>query len=188
MYCTISDLKGYLGISATTDDALLYECVLRAQKAIEKRTGRVFEVPADTTRYLDAEADVVGRLLLLRGEYAKLTSITNGDGTTVSASNYVTEPRNGTPFYAVTLKSSANVVWTYTDDPENAITVVGRAGYSIVPPDDIVIACLRWAAHMYRAKDAQVMETMMTEQGIIAVQTGIPRDVYELIRGYVKLL
>jgi hypothetical protein len=187
MYCTISDLKGFLGISTTTDDALLYELVLRAQKSIEKRTGRVFEVPADTTRYLDAAADVVGRLLLLRAEYARLTSITNGDGVAVAASDYVTEPRNGTPFYAVTLKGSAGLVWTYTDDPENAITVVGRAGYSIVPPDDIVIACLRWAAHMYRAKDAQVMESMLTEQGIVAVQSGIPKDVYELIRGYVRL-
>lgn len=188
MYCTIADLKAYTGITGTTDDLLLYDCILRAQKAIEKRTGRVFEVTANTTRYLDAQADVCGRTLLLRADYAAIASITNGDGVAVSASDYVTKPANSTPYYAVVLKASKGVWWTYNDDPENAITVVGKVGFSLTPPEDIVQACVRWATHLYRAKDSQVMETVMTEQGIIAVQQGIPRDVYEMIRGYVRVI
>lgn len=188
MYCTIADLKAYTGISGTADDLLLYDCIIRAQRAIEKRTGHVFEVTAATTRYLDAVGDVCGRTLLLRAEYAAITSITNGDGVAVAASDYVTKPANATPYYAVVLKGSAGLTWTWNTDPENAITVVGKVGYSLTPPDDIVQACVRLATHMYRAKDSQIMETVMTEQGIIAVQQGIPRDVYELIRGYVRVI
>lgn len=187
MYCTISDLKAYTGITGTGDDSLLYECVLRAQAAIERYTGRVFEVPADTTRYFDASTDVDGRLLLLGTDLAQITTVTNGDAdsTVIASAYYVTEPRNAAPYYAIRLLSSSGYAWEYTNDPENAISVTGRWGYSVTAPDDVVQAALQWATYLYRVKDSQILDTqLMPEQGIMVVPQGIPKGVTELLKPY----
>lgn len=189
MYCTIADLKAYTGITGTGDDTLLYEMVLRAQAAIERYTGRVFEVTTSTTRYFDAIADVAGAVLWFGTDCASITTVTNGDAdsTVITSAYYVTEPRNTTPYYAIRLLSSSGYSWEYTNDPENAIQVSAKWGYSLTPPDDVVQACIMWATYMYRAKDSQVMDTqLMPEQGIMTVPQGIPKGVTELLKPYRK--
>ena len=159
MYCSVTDLRTYLGLTSSEDDALLNSFILAAQRIIQAPppigSGRVFEASADSTRRFDAMKDVDKRVLFFDKDLCQITSITNGDGTTVSASEYVTQPVNETPYYAVKLKSSSSVEWLITDDgdPESAIVVVGRWAYSIMPPDDIVHACKRLAAYLYRQKD-----------------------------------
>ena len=49
-YITTAQLKSYMGITASTDDALLALCIDRAQSTIESYTNRKFEATADTTR------------------------------------------------------------------------------------------------------------------------------------------
>lgn len=187
MYITISDLKGYLGITGTADDSLLYECVLRAQAAIERYTGRVFEVTTSTTRYFDAVADVMGSVLWFGTDCASITTVTNGDAdsTVITSAYYVTQPRNAPPYYAIKLLASSGYAWEYSTDPENAIAISAKWGYSVTPPDDVVQACLQWASYLYRAKDAQVMDTqLLPEQGIMTVPQGIPKGVTELLKPY----
>lgn len=186
MYCTIADLKAYLGITGTGDDTLLYDCILRAQKLIERKTGRVFEVTVSTTHYFDAVADVAGSVLWFDDDCCSLTTVTNGDAdsTVITSAYYVTQPRNTTPYHAIKLLSSSGYSWEYTNDPENAIQVSGKWGYSATPPDDIVQACVRLAAYLYRQKDQQLIESMVTEQGIITVQPDLPKDIETILRPY----
>lgn len=186
-YATLAELKTYLGISTTTDDTLLDDILVRTKAAIDAYTGRVFLASADTTHYLDACADVDGRTLLLRGDCCAITTVTNGDTTVISSSYYVTEPRNSvTPYYAITLKSSAPYAWTYSTEPENAISVLGRWAYSTTPPGDIVQACLAWAKQEYRGKDSQTIEAAYAEQGLVTVQPGIPKEVRTKLAKYVR--
>lgn len=186
MYCTIADLKAYTGITGTTDDLLLYDCIQRAQALIERKTGRVFEVTVSTTHYFDALAEVCGSTLWFDDDCCSITTVTNGDAdsTVITSAYYTTKPVNSTPYYAITLKGSSGYSWQYVDDPENAIQVSGKWGYSATPPEDIVQACVRLAAYLYRQKDQQVIESMVTEQGIITVQPGLPKDIEELLRPY----
>lgn len=185
-YTTVAAVKTYLGISGAGDDTLLATLVAAARSQIEAKTGRVFEATADTTRYLDAVADVDGPYLLLRGDLCAITSVTNGDGTTVTSGEYFTVPLNATPYYALKLRGTSGNAWTYTTDPENAITVVGRWAYSLTPPADIVQAATRLAAYLYCQKDAQVFDvTAQPDMGIITVPQGIPRDVQMLLAPYV---
>ena len=111
-YATIQQVKQYLGISATTDDALIKGLADRAQAVIDAYCHRTFEAGTDTTRTLDAVDDVDGDTLWLDEDLCAITSVTNGDSTTVTTSQYVTEPRNDTPYYARRMRSDSYVVWT----------------------------------------------------------------------------
>lgn len=184
-YTTVAKVKDYLSISNTTDDVLLGALCNAAQKIVDAYTGRTFEAATDSTKYADAVADVDGLTLYLPCEFAAITSVTNGDGVAVASASYITEPRNATPYYALKLKASKALTWTYTTDPENAITIVGKAAYSATAGYDIVQAATRLAAWMYRGKDSQVFDiTAQPDMGIITVPQGIPSDVKRLLAPY----
>ena len=74
----------------------------------------------------------------------------------------------------------------YADD---AITVVGKWAYSLVPGPAITHATLRIAAWMYRQKDAQVFEpTAMPGLGQLYVAPRIPQDIDELLGPFKRLV
>ena len=186
-YTTAAAIRNYLGISATTDDTLLAQLAGAAQAWIERKTGRIFEAAADSTKYCDAITDVSGLTLRLPADLCAITTVTNGDGAAVASTKYVTNPRNATPYYSLTLKLSSALVWTYTTDPENAITIVGKWAYSATPPSDIGQAATRLAAYLYRQKDASTFDvTAQPDMGIITIPQGMPRDVAMLLAPYVR--
>jgi hypothetical protein len=190
-YITPGDLKDYLGIEVSIDDPLLTLVISRAQKAIETHTGRLFECSTDSTRYFEVGLDTNGDWLYLDKDLAAITSITNdADGSSpdvLSSSDYITSPRNITPYSAIKLLGSSNKSWDYTDDPENGIEIVGKWAYSTTPPDDIEQACIRWGAYMYRQKDAQLFDvTAIPDAGVIQIPKGIPEDVRLLLEPYVR--
>lgn len=191
-YVSVSQVKGWLDLNTSADDALLGDLVGRAQGIIERYTSRVFEVTEDSTKYFDAVEDVedegAGRVLYLGySDLCAITSITNGDGSAVTA--YVPQPARTTPYYAIKLKESADS-WTYNGDPENAIAIVGRWGYSITPPDDIMQATIRLAAWMYRQRDtgADADMTSITAQGVVVQPSAMPRDVMQMLNPYRKVV
>ena len=188
MYATVNAVKRYLGITATTDDVLLYEFIYAAQGIIDNTTGRTFEASADSTRYLDAVADVHGNELWFGGDVCALTTVTNGNSVVVSSSEYTTMPRNHTPYYAIKLLPSASKTWTYTTDHEGAITVVGRWAYSLTAPDAIKQATTRLAAYLYRQKDnASDLDRTLIVGNATVLPAQIPSDVKMMLRPYVKV-
>lgn len=186
-YCSLSALTEYLGHSSSDDDALLTGIISRAEAIIDQYTHRTFEATADTTRYFDADCDVDGPLLYFDEDICSITTVTNGDGSTISGSYYVTEPRNRAPYWGIRLKSSSGLFWEYdsNDDHENAIGVTGKWAWSQTAPADVQHACLRLAAFLYFQKDSQVFDTTATpELGIITVPIGMPKDVKNLLEPY----
>src|SRR5207344_1124687 len=148
-YATLTQLQTRLEISGTltaTQTANMNLALTNASAVIDEQTHRHFEAATDTARLHDALADVEGgRRLWLKGDLAVLTSITNGDGSSIALSAVITEPAYELPFYAITLKGSSGKSWTYTTDPQGAIAVTGRWAYSVTPRDEIVQATLRLA-------------------------------------------
>ena len=191
MYCTVADVKDYLDIEGADDDALLNDLIERALKAIDSHTRRTFEDPgADATRYFTVGEDSQGLDLLFDDDIYSITTVkTDADGTprTITSSEYVTMPRNKTPYYGIKILGSSNEYWDYTDDPEGGIEITGRWAYSSEAPNDIVQACARWAAYMYRQRDAQVFDTTaIPSAGVIQIPQGIPKDVVMLLAPYVR--
>ena len=182
MYCTAMDIIEELKIASVDDDTLIEHYIAQAQNFLEQHTARVFEASVDSTKRFDYDRDVNRRTLTFGYDCCAITSITNGDGVAVAATEYVTEPRNATPFWAVRLKTSSAFSWTYQDDPEDAIAVTGRWAYSITPPENVVRAVIRLAAYYYRSAEAQVFDvTALPEQGQMMIPKGIPPDVKDAI-------
>lgn len=191
-YTTAAAVKTYLGITSSTDDALLTSLIERAQASIDRYTHRTFEAASDTTKRFDAEYDVSESYTRLDWtpyglDLCQITSVVNGDGTTISASSYVTEPRNETPYFALKLKVSSGLYFMYDnlDDHENAIQITGRWAYSITAPADIVHACVRLTSYYYRQKDSNTYDvTAIPGAGVIEVPQGVPRDVERILAPY----
>lgn len=189
MYSTLEDLKGYIGGDDWNedDDTLLEMLGEHAQAIINQQTNKVFEADEDTTRYFDAVADICGLTLTFDQLIASITSVVNGDGETIAAGSYVKEPRNTESCFAITLKGSSGIVWTYTDDPENAIAVTGKWAYSATAPHDIRHAHLRYSAWLYKQLDNYNPDTdraAVSPDGVLRLPTSIPRDVLAILTPY----
>jgi len=187
MYCTPSELREYLGITVTTDDSLLSALLNASKNLIDRYTGRTFEADSDTIRYFDSYRNVDGVLLYLDADLCVITSITNGGGASVAGSNYVTEPRNSTPYYAIRLKPSSTVNWQSSSngDTENAIAITGRWAYSTKAPDIINHACKRLAAYLYRQKDnANDLDRAVVAGNSTILPSQIPSDIRLMLESY----
>lgn len=193
-YISKAELKGYQGITLTGDDTLIDALIAAAQNYIEKRTGRVFEASDDTIRYLNAAKNVEGAKLYLDRDLCAITTIVNNaDGTTPetlsSTTDYITVPRNDTPYYALKLKAQSGKYWRYTYDPEEGIKITGKWAYSTTPPAAIVQACKRLVGYYYKLKDAQVFDiTALPEQGAIMIPKGVPADVELMLKPFIKVV
>ena len=192
-YLDAAILKEYGGVSGAADDALITALITRAQKYIESYTGRTFEASTNTTRRFTVGEDTDGRMLYFDSDLCSINAIvTNADGdspTTLTTSEYVTHPRNITPYYAIELLPSGNKSWEYTDDPQMGITVSGKWAYSTSAPDDIKHACVRLVNYFYHQKDSGVYDiTALPAEGALIVPQGIPKDVALILRTYIRHL
>ena len=189
-YCGVDELKEYLGVTGATDDAMLLTLLAAAQHTIDSYCARTFEATADTVRTFDSQRDVDGYTLTVDSDLCAITSIVNGDGTTISNSHYVTEPRNETPYYAIRLKASAGKVWTSTvsGDSENAISITGKWAYSTSAPGDIAHVCKRLAAYIYRQKDnAGDLDRAVIAGNSTILPAQIPSDIRLMLAPYRRL-
>lgn len=192
-YASVAQLRAYMGLDVNDDDPLLESLLTRAQFAIDNYTHRTFEAAADTTKLFDAEQDTSDHYMVLDWtpyvlDLCQITTVINGDGTSISASSYVTNPRNQTPWYGLRFKLNSGLYWTFDQDPENAISITGRWAYSVTAPADIVHATVRMATYMYRQKDANTFDvTAIPGAGVIEVPQGIPRDVAKILEPYRRL-
>lgn len=189
MYIDLATLKRYLGITSTNDDTLLTECIARAQALIDDYAGRTFEAPADTTRTFDAVTDVVNMTLYFDDDLCQITSVTNGDGVVVAANEYTTQPRNETPYHALKLLASSGKSWTYEDDREDAIVIVGRWAWSVTAPTAIQQAAIRLASYLYRQKDsANDLDRAVVVGNSTLLPSELPNDLAQMLDYYRRLI
>lgn len=181
-YITLPDLKDYLGISTATDDSILTSLIGRAQGIIEAYTGRKFE--AESATHYFTNQSIEGRYLYLWGyDLLTITALTNGNGIEITSANYRLVPRNDIPKWAIRLGQDAN--WEM-DDGDSEISVAGTWGYSTTAPNDIVHACTRLAAFLYRQKDtsADIDRPMITGDGVTIMPSALPQDIKSLLNKY----
>lgn len=181
-YTTWEAVKMYLAISGSGDDALGGSLVSRACAMIDQFCRRRF-VAVTATRLFDRPAD---RTLWLDEDLLSVTTLLNGDGSTLTSGQYVLLPTNMTPRYGIRLRSGSAWVGGATGD-EQAISVAGTWGYSSTPPDDVVQAAVRLSAWLYKQRDAPFGTTARPDVGIVEVPAAIPEDVKALLLRYQKV-
>ena len=181
-YASLVQVKDYLGITAVSDDNLITDLITRAAGLIDSYTDRHFEAKTETRYYTSDDVD--GRDLLLYGEeLLTVTTLKNGDGNEIVAGNYRLFPRNTVPKWIVRLDESQS--WNFTDG-DSEISVAGTWGYSATAPDDIVHACIRLTAVLYRQKDnsADIDRPIVTGDGVTIMPSSLPADVTRILDKY----
>lgn len=169
-------------------DAILTTCLTDAQALIESPEGcdRVFEWSGDgTARYFDCMSPrpVCGYRLYFDKDAYSITTVTNGDGTTVAATTgYLTLPRNEAPYYGIELIQSSGLTWTYDDTPENALTVTAKWAYSASAPTRIVQATRLIAKYLFDLREGKALAGV-DAAGAPATQY-MPWEAKQILRQY----
>ena len=132
-YATLTQYKrfvtsrGQTPSTDTNDDAMIELLIEEASRYLDGQTSRRFYPSVETHRY-----DIPYRgLLYLGDDLLELTTLTNGDATTVTSTNYILHPYNMTPSREITLKDTSGIEWEASSagSAEQVISVLGFWGY-----------------------------------------------------------
>lgn len=168
-------------IDGTAQDALLQECLDRAEGVIDAHTRRAFVGTAGTRYFNRYEAQRVRENgFYLQEDLHTLTQLVLGDGQNVPIGSVWLEPREGPPYRMVRLRSAFVFTWNTDQD----MVMVGTWGVGTVAPPDIQHATVRQAMYEFRSKD-QGGATEVVGNETFGQQTmprGMPRDVYDILQ------
>jgi hypothetical protein len=136
LYATLNNYKAYktarnqtAGLSTdTADDAVISQLLQAASRYVDMGTGKVF-YPFIQERTFDTPDN---RELCLDENLLEVLSITNGDGTTITAGEYYLVPANKYPISSIKIYDSSIYYWTMNPNNsawEQAVTVNAIWGY-----------------------------------------------------------
>jgi len=189
-YCTLADVKAYLGITETTDDALIENAIVTAKQAIDHYTHKVFDVTVDTTKYFSSNTDSISGRSLLLGRHLLATAPTKVSVGGLDVTSAI-KVYGDAPYWSLILSGASGFSWRDSGDvdPEEAIEILGKWGYSTVAPSDVQGAAVIWASHLYQIKDASpdgtlTMNSQEHQQRIVK----IPANVQVLLIPYKGVL
>jgi hypothetical protein len=185
-YATLAEFKAYLKIptAIVTEDTLLQTFLDEADGLIDEIVGVPSSALTATARVFDDPALIDGRTLVFgRADVAcAVTSVVNGDGETVAASDYYSLPRGELPIYGLALKQSSSATW---DAGGDGITITARWAHTTNAdgtPDALVKgAALQLAAWLYRSKDnvAELSRPVRTDDGVTILPMALPKAVLD---------
>lgn len=170
--------------TSTGDDVVIEQIIESASRVIDNETRRTFYARGET-RYYDTPP---GNTLELDDDLISVAKLTNGDGTEITAGDYLTKPYNESPKYAVKIKDTSNVVFEFdsTNNGEKAISLSGSWGWSSSVPKDIEVATLEIAKNVYHRRngEGESSETTLTGAGVIITPNDIPKSARAVIQKY----
>lgn len=180
-YCTPDEVKLYLGVSGSADDALIGSLITAVSRAFDQATGYTFGATVDTTRYYWCYlGDIENNVIYLDQPFSSITSITNGDGVLIAATDYRLLPRD-IPYTTATLKPNSTIYFTDGDDYDG-VAVVGVVGYPLT--NDIRQACVLWAGFMHWQKDNPLIDLTAIEAGAVISTPNRPQYTRDVINNY----
>lgn len=198
-YASLTEFKALPEITSTdaTDDAYIEDLIERASRAIDVYCGQWFYA-ATQTRYFNTPK---GRELELDAPLLTITTLTNGDASTIASSEYKLWPLNGPHKTHIKLLPSSATIWELStaSDHEGAISVAGTWGYvdrSATDPESMAAilntndACLSIALSAYKKRYGVGTEGVatVTGAGVVITPRGIPADAKLLLDPYRRLL
>jgi hypothetical protein len=110
-----------------TEDAWIDRAIEAASREFDKLTGRRF-YPSYMTRLYDVPN---GRRLWLNEDLLAIDTLTNGDGTVLTTTDYLAPDPNVTPYWCIDLKDVSDAIWEVDSDgsSQRVISVAGPWGY-----------------------------------------------------------
>lgn len=192
-YVSTADMRAFLEITSTDDDAIIASLLASAQRTVDALTHRTFEAPTATTRQFTPLLTTYGgniapdgRTILFDGDLCALTSVVNGDGVTIPSSEYYLVAPNSTVWYGLAIKRQSTYQWTYTNAPELSVSITGKWSYTETCPADIATATKLIVKHLYtsRAMAADADRDVLSADGVIIAASKIPSTVHKILGVY----
>jgi hypothetical protein len=190
-YTTLANVKARIPIDTVNsgDDTFISSLISRASAIIDAYTDNHF-IKVTGTRKFDLPRNP--RRLLLDDWLLACTSVTNGNGVLIPATEYVCEDYNSPPYYAIVLKRVSSYFFMPDTQmgEQKCISVVGDWGWSSAAPDDIVEACERLVVQMYKSRSGENMTgtSIITAAGVVQTPRTLPKDVTDILDGYRKIV
>ncbi len=173
-YTTLVNIKDRLEITSTDEvnDGVINAAIRAASALMAGETNREF-VSESATRYFD----VPDNSTLEVDDFTSVTSITNGDGTTIPLTDVVYLPGNKLPKWAIRIKPSSAYYWSgdSSGNTIQAIAVVALWGYSDGAPDDVRAAVEDIVVNKYKSRHGVGAEgaATITASGVVIT----PKDI-----------
>jgi len=192
-YATLAEFKAYKKI--TTDDlsrdAVIESIIEGASRDFDNETGRTFYARTET-HYFDVPD---GRELWLDDDLLTVTTLTNGDDSTLADSDgdYSLIPRNHAPYYAVRLGLMSGLIWELDSEgnPEDVIELAGTWGYSTTAPHNVRQAVLQIAELDYDSRfgDGGTQGAVsITAAGVVITPQSWPARAMRTAQSYKKIV
>lgn len=167
--------------SDPVDDVYINDLLDRASREFDGDTGSWY-FASTQTRYFDLPNT---RRLKLDAPLLSVTTLTNGDGTTIAADQFFGWPYQGPHFTNIELQPVSTIYWQLgtSSSPKRAVSVVGSWGYvdrAATDPESLIVisntkaAVLALALSVYKKRYGQGAEGIATITGGGVVIT--PRD------------
>lgn len=189
-YTTLAIFKGFAlpgtGTDAT-DDGVIEQIIESVSRYIDQATRRRFYATT-ATRLFDVPD---GRDLWLDDDLLAVTTLTNGDGVVLTASDYKLLPYNGAPYYVIRLVQSSGLAWENDadGDSEGVISVAGSWGFSSTTPADIAEACLLISRNIYRGRSGETAgAATVTGAGVVITPRDVPPLAADILKKYTRLV
>jgi len=197
-YATLTEIKGYLSISDTTDDSLLESLIESASRSIDRIANRRFYLDSSATaRLYRAYSDVFVYVDDIGTTSGLVVAVDeNGNGTYTKTltlnTDFILDPLTasslGRPYTQLTMVSNTEMWPIFPGITQNGlrpgVQVTAKWGWPSVP-DDINMACLILTADLYKRKDAPGGILGLGDLGAIRMSP-IGRDVTAMVRAYKK--
>ena len=161
-YCTLSELKAYMGITDTNADTQLGDSIVSASRAVDHHCGRRFFADVAATARVfkprNREIVLVDDFQSTSGLIVKVDSGDDGTfATTLDSSTYELEPFNnvvdGEPGWPYERIRSLNCAFLTTNRHRGSVQVTAKWGWAAVP-GAIKQATIYLAEEAYRLKDS----------------------------------
>jgi hypothetical protein len=186
-YTTLAQVKALLyekTLDTNASDDVVFEQFIDAASAyIDAETGRTF-VSASATKYFDVPEGPA----LYVDDFTSLTSVTNGDGTTIATTDITLLPGNVSPKYALRIKPTSSAYWSASaaGDTQQVIAVVAYWGYSAACPTDIRTATEALVINLYQSRRGMGAESaaLVTGAGVMITPKAVPAVTAQIIDKY----
>lgn len=189
-YPVNTDLKTYLSISGSGDDAFLTTVINGAIDFCEDYTGRVF-VAGNATRYFPVElpyVDASGRVLWLRDDLVTISSLVVGGVTIPGADYFLTSITGIAPYRRLKLYGGSSYRLTNSDG-KTPIAVTGAWGYSADVPASVRLAMLQLGAYYYRSRSTGpggAVSVGSRRGGVVIEASEVPENILDALIPYEK--
>lgn len=200
-YVTAAQLKATLSITGTTFDADVDAVINAASRMIDGETGRRFWLDANASQTQVYTPNSYRRLMI--DDLVTLTTLSvdhDGDGvyeeTWTQGTDFVLEPFNAPsesparPYESILARRHGSRYFPYYSPAsyvEAAVQVIGRFGWSTVPPD-IALATSILAAKLFkRSREAPFGIVGFHADSSVAMRISAKDpDVHNLLQGYIR--